>query len=109
MRPLLPALLALLLPAQRAFAQGAPVPTGKLPDAATPIDYRLDFTIVPEKERFSGHAEIDIDLKQPAASLYMHAGDLHVTGAVVSAAGQDAPVTLHAGDPARTRADRFRA
>ena len=57
-----------------AFAQAAPpapaavpadpaAPKGKLPDAAKPLAYRLDFTILPDQPRFSGHDEIDISVK----------------------------------------------
>src|ERR1700712_682425 len=56
----------------------SPVPEGILPDAATPTAYRLDFTILPDQERFSGHAEIDVTLKAPTSSLYIHGRDLNV-------------------------------
>jgi hypothetical protein len=92
MRVLLLALVALLLPVP-ALAQDA-VPTGKLPDMVQPITYRLDMTIVPEQERFSGHAEIDISLKKPAASIYMHGRELHVTRATVRIRGKETPVTF---------------
>ncbi len=94
MRAMLLALCAFLLPAS-AFAQApAAPPTGKLPDQVAPVAYRIDFTIVPEKERFSGHTEIDVQLKQATASLYMHGRDLHVTSALVSEGGKDTPVTF---------------
>lgn len=84
MRALLFASSALFLPAL-ALAQTPAQPTGKLPDAATPIAYRLDFTILPDQPRFSGHTEIDIDLKAPASSLWMHGRDLHIAKATVRA------------------------
>ena len=43
----------------------ANAPKGRLPDVAAPTAYRLDFTILPESDRFSGHDEIDVTLKQP--------------------------------------------
>ena len=58
-----------------AFAQAGPppaptnvvadpaAPRGKLSDAAAPVAYRLDFTILPDQPRFSGHDEIDIKVK----------------------------------------------
>ena len=50
------------------FAAGAlaleDIPRGILPDVATPLAYRLDLTVVPERERFSGHVEIDVQLKR---------------------------------------------
>lgn len=86
------ALLALFVPAA-ASAQDA-IPTGKLPDTVAPIAYRLDMTIVPEKERFSGHAEIDVDLKKPASSIFMHGRDLKIARAVAKAGGAETPVTF---------------
>jgi hypothetical protein len=45
----------LLFAASPAFAQD-PVPVGQLPQGARPTAYRLDLTIDPSRERFSGHA-----------------------------------------------------
>ncbi|UZK67224.1 M1 family metallopeptidase [Sphingomonas sp. M1-B02] len=83
-----------------AVAQTAePLPTGKLPDTAAPIAYRLDLTVVPEQERFSGHAEIDVQLKKPAASIFMHGRDLKVSKAVVRIGGKETPVTFTQKNP----------
>ncbi|WP_010543849.1 M1 family metallopeptidase [Sphingomonas elodea] len=98
MRALLFASSALFLPAL-AFAQTPAQPTGKLPDAATPVAYRLDFTIVPEQPRFNGHTEIDIDLKAPATSLWMHGRDLHIAKATVRAGGKTLPATFTQKSP----------
>ena len=97
MRALLLAIVALLLPVP-VLAQEA-VPTGKLPDMVTPITYRLDMTILPDRERFSGHAEIDVDLKKPASSIYMHGRDLHVTSASVRIGRRETPVTFSQINP----------
>ena len=56
-----------------------------------PTAYRLDFTILPEADRFSGHDEIDVTLKQPARSLYLHGRDLRVTRATAIAGGKTVP------------------
>jgi aminopeptidase N len=69
----------------------ANAPKGKLPDTATPQAYRLDFTILPESERFSGHDEIDIKVNQPVKSLYLHGRDLAMTKAAVVAGGKTIP------------------
>jgi hypothetical protein len=63
-------------------AVAADYPEGRLPDTAKPSAYRLSLTIIPSKERFSGHTEIDVDLKAGVASLFMHGRDLTVTKAV---------------------------
>ncbi len=95
-RLLLPLLLGLF--ALRALAADA-VPQGRLPDAATPVAYRLDLTIVPEQERFSGHAEIDIVLKAPTRSLYLHGRDLKMGTASASSGGRTTVVTYTQVDP----------
>jgi aminopeptidase N len=95
---LFPAALCALLVPVTALAQEA-LPAGKLPDAVTPIAYRLDMTVVPDKERFSGHTEIDVQLKKSAASVFMHGRDLHVTRAVAKIGRREIPVTFTQKSP----------
>lgn len=68
-------LLCLCLLAPSVFAADA-YPQGKLPEAAIPQAYRIDLTVVPDEERFSGHVEIDVVLKEESRSLYLHGRDL---------------------------------
>jgi aminopeptidase N len=83
-----------------AAAQTDPdAPRGKLPDAATPTAYRLDMTILPDQPRFSGHAEIDIQVKAPAAKLYMDGRDLAVTRATAKVGGEAIAATWTQVDP----------
>lgn len=83
-RILLAALLA-FAPAAPAFAQTpafvqtpvpAAYPQGRLSDAVQPQDYRLDLTVDPGKERFSGRVEIDALLRQSSATVFLHGRDL---------------------------------
>ncbi|MET0375523.1 MAG: M1 family peptidase, partial [Rhizorhabdus sp.] len=80
------AALSTALPAAAPVAE--PVPLGILSDAATPSAYRLDLTILPDQERFSGHTEIDVTLKGATSSLYLHGRDLRVSGAVAKVGGR---------------------
>jgi len=94
-----------------AFAQAAPppapaamptdpaAPKGKLPDAAKPIAYRLDFTILPDQPRFSGHDEIDISVKATTKSLYMHGRNLAVSKAIAKTGGRSIAATWTQVDP----------
>ncbi len=66
----------------------ARAPKGRLSDAATPQAYRLDFTILPEAKRFSGRDEIDISVKAPTRSLYLHGRGLTVSRAVARVGGK---------------------
>ncbi len=81
--------------ATAAPAAGAPAvvadsnaPKGKLPATASPTAYRLDFTILPETERFTGHDEIDIAVNAPTRSLYLHGRDLEMTRSVAMVGGK---------------------
>jgi len=82
-------LAALLLMLFAASAIAAPeVPAGILPDVATPLAYRLELTVVPERERFSRHAEIDVTLKEKTRSLHLHGRGLRVSRAHAVVAGR---------------------
>ena len=69
----------------------ANAPNGKLPGTVTPDAYRLEFTVLPEADRFSGHDEIDITLNEPAKSIYMHGRDLAMTKVVAALNGKTIP------------------
>jgi aminopeptidase N len=71
-----------------AAASPEDVPRGRLPEAATPVAYRIDLTVVPERERFRGHVEIDVDLKTAATTLFLHGRGLAVKEAVLVQGGR---------------------
>ncbi|KRB86480.1 peptidase M1 [Sphingomonas sp. Root710] len=80
------AALSTALPAAAPIAE--PVPLGILSDAATPSAYRLDLTVLPDQERFSGHTEIDVTLRGATSSLYLHGRELKVSSAVAKVGGK---------------------
>ncbi|TGX56146.1 M1 family peptidase [Sphingomonas gei] len=94
MRVLLLVLCAFILPAPALAQSAPPLPTGKLPDLVRPLAYRLDMTILPAQPRFAGHAEIDIELKQPAASIFLHGRGLNMRKALVRIGKSETPVTF---------------
>lgn len=66
-----------------------PVPTGQLDDRVTPAAYRLDLTIDPAQERFSGRAEIDVTVKgAPAHAFYIHGNGLAMRGVMARVGGR---------------------
>ncbi|KQT32628.1 hypothetical protein ASG29_12845 [Sphingomonas sp. Leaf412] len=69
----------------------AGVPLGKLPDAARPVAYRLELTVLPEAKAFSGRAEIDVDVRRATRFLYLHGQDLTVARVVARVGGTDVP------------------
>ena len=54
----------------------------------------LTGTFTAEKDGFTGHDEIDIRLKQPVKSLYLHGRDLDMKRAVAMVGGQAVPATF---------------
>lgn len=107
-KPLLFAASALSLIAGPALAQTAPaaapaaaqpVPAGKLSDAAKPVAYRIDLTVDPAKERFSGHVEIDAVLKAGGTTLDLHGRDLAIHKVVATAGGKVVSASWQQLDP----------
>ena len=64
------------------------MPLGKLPDTVVPVAYRLDLTIDPAAERFSGTVEIDARLAAPTSAIFLHGRDLAVHRATAWIAGE---------------------
>ena len=83
-------------------APGEGHPAGRLPAGATPLAYRVDLTIVPERERFSGHVEIDVRLPAPTKSLYLHGRGLAMRSAVVVQGSRRIAATYAEVDPLGT-------
>jgi alanyl aminopeptidase len=88
--PKLVLLLASTLPAAAAAAAAAADagPQGQLATAVRPVAYRLDLTILPDQAKFSGVAEIEVEVAAPASVIYLHGNGLEVASAeFTSAAG----------------------
>ena len=82
-------------PAADPAAALAPIPLGKLTDAVRPLAYRLDLTVDPTRDDFSGHAEIDTVLKAPSKTVDLHGRGLKMSKAVAVAGGQTFSGTWH--------------
>lgn len=52
------------------------IPLGKLPDTVQPLAYRLDLSVDPARERFSGKVEVDVQLRVASRVIYLHGRDL---------------------------------
>jgi len=76
-----------------------PIPLGKLPDAVAPLAYRLDLTVDPAKERFSGKVEIDARLKATASTIAIHGRDLAMHRAVAISGGRTVAASWRQTDP----------
>ena len=86
--------------ATSAFAQADPdAPKGRLPATVVPTAYTLDLTVLPDQPHFTGHVEIDVDLKVASRKLYMDGRDLQVSKAVALVKGAAIPAAWTQVDP----------
>jgi len=63
-------------------------PIGQLPAGVEPIGYRLELSIVPDRDRFAGRVQIAIKLKEPTDELWLHGRGLDVHGVHAEVAGR---------------------
>jgi aminopeptidase N len=77
------------VPSAAAVVAAAPVPVGQLTDAVRPAAYRLDLTVDPAQERFSGRVEIEASLKSASAFVDLHGRDLAIRKAAAIVGGKE--------------------
>ena len=81
-------------------AETGSVPLGKLPDTVIPKSYVLDLTIIPERDRFAGHAVVTVNIRKASDHIWMHGRDLNVTSAtLVTSSGRKLSVHYAQVDP----------
>ena len=56
-------------------------PTLRLPDTVAPTSYRVELTLDPAKETFSGQISIRIDIKKPVGTIWLNANGISVSEA----------------------------
>jgi alanyl aminopeptidase len=64
-----------------------PPPVGRLPSDTRPLRYGLELRVDPKQPRFSGVAEIDVQLDRVRDVIWLHGRDLAVSRATVQPAG----------------------
>ena len=69
-------------------------PEVELPRDVRPLRYDLELTVNPERERFEGTVEIEIELDHPTAVFFVSARELTVDEAFVEVDGARLPATL---------------
>jgi alanyl aminopeptidase len=57
------------------------VPHAQLGDNVIPLRYRLDFSIDPRQDTFSGFVNIDVMVKEPTKKIWLHGKNMNVTNA----------------------------
>ncbi len=72
-------LLVLLAACAAPPAGDSTAPAGVLPANARPLAYRLDLTLDPRRDAFSGRVEIDIELDESVRQVWLHGEGLDVS------------------------------
>ena len=80
-------------------ADAGTMPAGKLDGSVVPQAYRLDLTVDPAKDRFSGHVEIEAEVKKAGRFVWMHGRDLKVGKVTAMVGGQLVSGTFRQVDP----------
>ena len=74
-------------------------PTLRLPTDAAPVRYKLDLTLDPAKDTFSGVVTIDLNVRQSTSVLWLNAARLTVARATLEQSGaQQTAAVLPGGD-----------
>src|SRR5947209_6041903 len=81
------ATLVLLLAAVHGSAAELEPPRLRLGDHIRPVRYELDLTLDPERDDFSGSVDIDLQLRSPAAVIWLNATDLSIEQATLRSGG----------------------
>jgi cytosol alanyl aminopeptidase len=76
--------LAVLLMAACAFAEP---PKLRLGGDVRPVRYRLDLTVIPQQDNFTGKIEIDLQVVKPTDVVWLNARALMIDKAEVTAGG----------------------
>ena len=63
------------------LTSAAEPPKLRLGEDVRPVRYRLDLTILPQQDNFSGAVEIDIDIRKPTDLIWLNARDLKIDDA----------------------------
>src|SRR5207237_9155918 len=74
------------------YAQTA-VPKLRLPDTVHPLKYSVDLKLVPGEDSFEGTIDIDLDVRQTAAMVWLHGNALRFRTVRIHTNGKDLAAT----------------
>jgi aminopeptidase N len=75
---------------------------GNLPKTVLPLHYRLALEIDPARDRFGGHADIRLRVREPVAAITLHARQLEAASARLVAGGRTRALTVDADEASQT-------
>jgi cytosol alanyl aminopeptidase len=79
--------------AASAFCQTTP-PKLRLPGTIRPVHYSASLSVIPGEDRFTGLIEIEIQLSQPASTIWLFAKSLEFRHATILSGGVTFPVAI---------------
>lgn len=71
-----------------AWSACADPPTLRLPGDVRPVRHRLELTLIPAQDSFSGKIAIDLEVQRPADTVWMNSRKLTIDSAVIRANGR---------------------
>jgi hypothetical protein len=78
-----------------ALAEDTPIPPKfRLPGIASPDHYRLDLTIIPNKDTFTGTVDIDLNFLHASKELWLNANQLEIREAHLVAVMESLPAKI---------------
>jgi alanyl aminopeptidase len=77
-----------------AICAAAEPPKLRLGDDVRPVRYRLDLTVIPQQDTFTGKIEIDMDVRKPTDVVWLNARDLTIDTAQLTAGGRTLAVKV---------------
>src|SRR5512146_1886530 len=76
------------------------IPMASLPRVATPNHYALTVTIDPKRDRFSGHAEIDVTFNTARKTMFIDGNEIHMKSVMaILPSGKKVPAGYAQVDP----------
>ena len=72
----------------------AEAPQLRLGDEVRPVRYRLELTVIPQQDAFTGRIEIDLELRKTTDVVWLNARDLTIDSAHLTAGGRAKPLKL---------------
>jgi len=71
-----------------AICAAAEPPKLRLGEDVRPVRYRLDLTVIPQQDTFTGKIEIDMDLRKPTDTVWLNSRALTIDAAQLTAGGR---------------------
>ncbi|MGA8028089.1 MAG: M1 family metallopeptidase [Bryobacteraceae bacterium] len=84
---LLASILPIIVLCSITYAAEQP-PTLRLPDTVAPTSYRVELTLDPAKDNFSGSIAIKVDVKQPLQTIWLNGTKINVQDASLTTGGK---------------------